>query len=105
MNRTSGVPEGGRKEDGQEPTPQEGPRQSTYGYPNQGDGIQSGNLSNQPGLPPGGHIERPGDEAADGTPGTGEKPCPRCGGSGRVGDCDCALCRGTGSVIAGIGGG
>src|SRR5262245_22315834 len=31
----------------------------------------------------------PGDEAPAGTPGTGEKPCPRCGGSGRLGGSAC----------------
>ncbi|MBW8847483.1 MAG: hypothetical protein JF607_21170 [Burkholderiales bacterium] len=48
----------------------------------------------------------PGDEAPAGTPGTGEKPCPACGGSGRDeagGVCPC--CQGSGKVTAGIGGG
>jgi DnaJ-class molecular chaperone len=46
----------------------------------------------------------PGDEAPPGTPGTGEKVCPDCGGSGRVGGRPCPGCGGTGVVTAGIGG-
>jgi len=49
---------------------------------------------------------RPGDEALPGTPGTGEAPCPVCGGSGRDnGGAICAQCNGTGKVTRGIGGG
>ncbi|CAB4914809.1 unannotated protein [freshwater metagenome] len=47
----------------------------------------------------------PGDEAAPGTPGTGEDVCPRCAGSGRVDDAECPECGGTGIVIHGVGGG
>lgn len=47
----------------------------------------------------------PGDEAAPGTPGTGEDVCPRCGGSGQVDGGDCPECGGTGVVIEGVGGG
>lgn len=81
--------------------------ESTYGLPNHASGVQSGNLSDQPGSPPGGRVDlgRPGDEAPEGTPGTGEKPCPRCGGSGRVGESICAMCEGQGTVIAAVGGG
>jgi hypothetical protein len=46
----------------------------------------------------------PGDEAAPGTPGTGEALCPVCSGSGRSGGERCANCGGTGRVIEGIGG-
>ncbi|MBG6076120.1 hypothetical protein [Polaromonas sp. CG_9.11] len=46
----------------------------------------------------------PGDEAPEGTPGTGEGLCPQCGGSGRVGDAICPSCKGSGKVIVGIGG-
>ena len=47
----------------------------------------------------------PGDEAPPGTPGTGEAPCPTCGGSGRDDRGQtCATCEGTGRVTAGIGG-
>ncbi|MBB3911378.1 hypothetical protein [Sphingomonas desiccabilis] len=47
----------------------------------------------------------PGDDAAPGTPGTGENLCPRCGGSGRIDGAQCPECDGTGKVIEGIGGG
>jgi len=47
----------------------------------------------------------PGDDAALGTPGTGEDVCPTCQGSGRV-DCKaCESCGGTGIVIKGVAGG
>lgn len=46
----------------------------------------------------------PGDDAAPGTPGTGENVCRRCGGSGRVENVDCPECDGSGKVIEGIGG-
>lgn len=48
----------------------------------------------------------PGDEAAEGTPGTGENVCEHCGGSGRDRDGKtCPVCDGSGKVITGIGGG
>lgn len=47
----------------------------------------------------------PGDEAAPGTPGTGEDVCPQCNGSGRgAGGAECPHCEGTGRVTRGIGG-
>lgn len=46
----------------------------------------------------------PGDDAPPGTPGTGEAPCPRCGGSGALGEVRCPDCGGTGKVVKGIGG-
>ena len=46
----------------------------------------------------------PGDEAPEGTLGTGEGLCRECGGSGRVGDATCPSCRGSGKVIVGVGG-
>jgi hypothetical protein len=46
----------------------------------------------------------PGDEAPQGTPGTGEDVCPRCGGSGKMAGGDCPMCQGTGKVTVGIGG-
>ena len=50
--------------------------------------------------------EAPGDEAAPGTPGSGENVCPFCGGSGRVEDNQsCPECNGTGKVNTAIGGG
>jgi len=49
---------------------------------------------------------KPGDEAAAGTPGTGEDLCEDCGGNGiREDGSECATCEGTGRVIRGIGGG
>lgn len=47
----------------------------------------------------------PGDEAAPGTPGTGENLCPTCNGSGKVDGKPCETCSGTGKVTEGIGGG
>ncbi len=48
----------------------------------------------------------PGDEAPEGTPGTGEDVCPRCRGTGRIdGQRDCPDCGGTGKIVEGIGGG
>lgn len=48
----------------------------------------------------------PGDDAAPGTPGTGEDICPACRGSGKkVGGGDCPNCQGSGKVTEGIGGG
>jgi hypothetical protein len=46
----------------------------------------------------------PGDQAPEGTPGTGEDVCPKCGGSGRQGAQVCPHCEGTGKVTVGIGG-
>lgn len=46
----------------------------------------------------------PGDEAAPGTPGTGENICRECGGSGRIDGAPCASCGGTGKVTVGVGG-
>ena len=47
----------------------------------------------------------PGDEAAPGTPGTGEDVCPTCNGSGRYQGGVCPTCGGSGRVVEGIGGG
>jgi RecJ-like exonuclease len=47
----------------------------------------------------------PGDEAAAGTPGTGEMVCAVCGGTGRRDEQTCSNCGGTGKVIKGIAGG
>jgi hypothetical protein len=46
----------------------------------------------------------PGDEAAPGTPGTGENICPACSGSGKKDGQTCATRDGTGKVTEGIGG-
>ena len=48
---------------------------------------------------------KPGDEAAPGTPGTGEDICPKCKGSGRLDGKSCPNCAGTGRITEGIGGG
>jgi hypothetical protein len=55
--------------------------------------------------PAGGPPLAPGDEAAAGTPGTGEAVCDRCGGSGKTeAGSRCPPCGGSGKVIRGIGG-
>ncbi|MGE8547959.1 MAG: hypothetical protein ACN6OC_11030 [Alcaligenes sp.] len=46
----------------------------------------------------------PGDQAAPGTPGTGEVTCPVCNGSGKVDQKPCDTCGGTGKVVRGVGG-
>ncbi|HVZ42797.1 MAG TPA: hypothetical protein VHA82_03220 [Ramlibacter sp.] len=48
---------------------------------------------------------RPGDEAPQGAPGTGESVCPSCGGSGMLAGRTCPECEGTGRITVGIGGG
>lgn len=53
-------------------------------------------------MPPG--SMNPGDEAPEGTPGTGEDICRECGGSGQVGDAACPSCKGSGKVTVGVGG-
>ncbi|HEX8512905.1 MAG TPA: hypothetical protein VF688_07340 [Allosphingosinicella sp.] len=47
----------------------------------------------------------PGDEAAPGTPGTGENICRHCGGTGEHDGTPCPVCDGTGKVIEGLAGG
>ncbi len=47
----------------------------------------------------------PGDQAAPGTPGTGENVCPACRGTGKLDAAPCQTCGGTGVVIEGISGG
>ncbi len=51
-----------------------------------------------------GNAPAAGDDAAPGTPGTGENLCPECNGSGRLDNRPCPNCDGTGKVIEGIGG-
>ena len=63
------------------------------------------NLAATPNVQPGPPPTAPGDDAPAGTPGTGEKSCPQCGGSGRLNGQTCASCQGTGKVTAGVGGG
>ncbi|MBV9782307.1 MAG: hypothetical protein JO264_00665 [Acidisphaera sp.] len=64
-------------------------------------------MSDQPGKTGTGATQpklNPGDEAAPGTPGTGEDICADCGGSGRVKGQECQTCSGTGKVTKAIGG-
>jgi hypothetical protein len=46
----------------------------------------------------------PGDEAAPGTPGTGEDVCYDCKGTGRLRQDQCPTCGGSGKIIRAIGG-
>lgn len=46
----------------------------------------------------------PGDDAPDGTPGTGENLCPDCDGTGQRAGAPCPMCDGSGKVNVGIGG-
>jgi DnaJ-class molecular chaperone len=48
--------------------------------------------------------QNPGDQAAPGTPGTGEALCPTCSGTGVDDGQPCPTCGGTGKVVQGIGG-
>ena len=70
------------------------------------------NQSPQPGAPAQSQTpfavpsRNPGDDAPEGTIGTGEDTCTRCNGSGKLsGDQGCPDCNGTGVIIQGIGGG
>jgi DnaJ-class molecular chaperone len=46
----------------------------------------------------------PGDQAPEGTPGTGENVCSACNGAGIRNGETCPECEGSGYVITGIGG-
>jgi hypothetical protein len=46
----------------------------------------------------------PGDEAARGTPGTGDDICPECRGNGRIDGSPCPNCGGSGIITRAIGG-
>lgn len=48
---------------------------------------------------------KPGDEAPEGTPGTGDDLCPECRGKGTLDGKPCVTCAGTGTITRGIGGG
>jgi DnaJ-class molecular chaperone len=51
-----------------------------------------------------GNRRNPGDEAAPGSPQTGEDICPVCGGSGRKEDRTlCVNCGGTGRIVKIVG--
>jgi RecJ-like exonuclease len=56
-----------------------------------------------PGMPPA--PVAPGDEAAPGSPSSGEAVCPDCNGTGQRNGTPCPTCEGTGKIIQGIGGG
>lgn len=47
---------------------------------------------------------KPGDQAAEGTPGSGENVCPDCSGSGSIDGTPCTACEGTGVVQDAVGG-
>ena len=64
----------------------------------------SGNAAAVPVKTVGTGTANPGDEAAPGTPGTGENLCRECGGSGRIDGAPCVSCGGTGKVTVGVGG-
>jgi len=61
----------------------------------------SGAPTDPPPVPP---KLNPGDEAALGTPGTGEDICPLCHGHGRIMHTRCPNCGGSGRIVRGIGG-
>jgi hypothetical protein len=70
--------------------------------------IKEAHVTNRPAdskTEPGATRPAPGDDAAPGTPGTGENICPECNGSGRLGDRPCPNCTGAGKVTEGLGGG
>ncbi|HSO06703.1 MAG TPA: hypothetical protein VLW45_05665 [Pelomicrobium sp.] len=46
----------------------------------------------------------PGDVAPAGTPGTGENLCPDCSGKGDLEGKPCPTCGGSGKVVEGVGG-
>ena len=48
---------------------------------------------------------KPGDEAAAGTPGTGDDLCPDCHGTGKMEGKSCPACDGSGTITRAIGGG
>lgn len=52
--------------------------------------------------PPG--AASPGNEAAEGTPGTGDNICRKCGGTGHAAHGPCPSCNGSGMVTAAAGG-
>jgi hypothetical protein len=48
-------------------------------------------------------LLHPGDEAAPGTPQTGELTCPECEGQGNKAGQPCPNCGGTGMIIVTVG--
>lgn len=61
-------------------------------------------MSNQGKHHPGQGGMNPGDQAPEGTRGTGENLCPDCSGRGKRDGKECETCGGTGKVIEGVGG-
>lgn len=55
------------------------------------------------GTVPGERTRMPGDEAAPGSPQTGDQICPRCQGSGRIEAHPCPDCGGSGRVVQIVG--
>lgn len=47
---------------------------------------------------------KPGDQAPEGTPGSGDNVCPNCSGSGELDGQKCTACEGTGVVQDAVGG-
>ncbi|KRR06416.1 hypothetical protein [Bradyrhizobium valentinum] len=58
----------------------------------------------QPQMQAANSMLNPGDEAARGTPGTGDDICPECHGSGRINGSPCPNCGGGGTITRAIGG-
>jgi len=49
------------------------------------------------------HPRKSGDEVPEGTPGSAENVCSRCGGTGIAGGKRCPDCEGTGTVTTNVG--
>ncbi len=47
----------------------------------------------------------PGDDAPEGSAGTGDDTCPKCEGAGSIDGAVCPNCNGAGVVVQGVGGG
>ncbi|MEH2517153.1 putative RNA-binding Zn-ribbon protein involved in translation (DUF1610 family) [Bradyrhizobium sp. AZCC 1610] len=65
---------------------------------------QSAKSRAKPQMQPANSMLNPGDEAARGTPGTGDDICPECGGEGRIDGSPCPNCGGGGIITRAIGG-
>ena len=50
-------------------------------------------------------MDKPGDEAPQEEPATGDTICPDCSGSGERNGASCETCKGTGTVAEVVGGG
>lgn len=49
------------------------------------------------------HKRHSGDEVPEGTPGSADNTCPRCHGSGKLGDVLCSDCDGSGVIHVNVG--